>query len=77
MSHQASLTSPLLTVYFSPSKLDPSGPAYQKMKNSKKFDPAKSAVLVVMADQDRGNFAVDTAAVREAREEGHDGGRRI
>ena len=31
----------------SPSKLDPAGPAYQKMKNSKKFDPAKSAVLEV------------------------------
>ena len=47
------------------------------MKNSKKFDPCKSAVLLVMADQEKGNFAVDTAAVREAREEGHDGGRRI
>jgi len=47
-----------------PSKLDPAGPAYQKMKNSKKFDPCKSAVLLVMADQEKGNFAVDTAAVR-------------
>ena len=46
---------------------------------SKKFDPAKSAVLRVMEDQEHGNFAVDTAAVREAREEdlGHGGGRRI
>ena len=79
----------------SPSKLDPAGPAYQKMKNSKKFDPAKSAVLEVamekyynnkniccvqvMAAQERGNFAVDTAAVRQAREEEgrHEGGRMI
>ena len=38
---------------------------------------ARSSVLLVMADQERGNFAVDTAAVREAREEGHEGGRRI
>merc|ERR1711988_930663 len=60
-----------------PSKLDPAGPAYAKMKNSKKFDPAKSSVLVVMADQEKGNFAVDTSAVKEAREEGHEGGRRI
>jgi len=61
-----------------PSKLDPEGPAYEKMKKSKKFDPAKSAVLEVMADQERGNFAVDTGAVRQAREEtGHEGGRRI
>ena len=47
------------------------------MKNRKKFDPARSSVLVVMADQERGNFAVDTAEVREAREEGHEGVRRI
>merc|ERR1711872_368004 len=61
-----------------PEKLDPEGPAYEKMKKSKKFDPAKSAVLEVMADQERGNFAVDTGAVRQAREEtGHEGGRRI
>lgn len=46
------------------------------MKNSKKFDPAKSSVLVVMADQERGNFAVDTSAVKEAREE-MECGRRI
>ena len=32
----------------------------------------------VMAEQERGNFAVDTAAVRQEREEGaHEGGRRI
>ena len=32
----------------------------------------------VMADQERGNFAVDTASVRQEREEGgHEGGRRI
>ena len=32
----------------------------------------------VMADQERGNFAVDTAAVRQEREEGGlEGGRRI
>ena len=47
------------------------------MKNRKKFDPARSSVLLVMMDQEKGNFAVDTAAVREAREEGHDGGRRV
>ena len=35
----------------SPSKLDPAGPAYQKMKNSKKFDPAKSAVLEVAMEK--------------------------
>ena len=35
-------------------------------------------MLKVMADQERGNFAVDTGAVRQAREEsGHEGGRRI
>ena len=62
---------------FSPSKLDPEGPAYAKMIKSKKFDPAKSAVLEVMSEQEKGIFAVDTAAVRQAREEGHDGGRRI
>ena len=63
----------------SPSKLAPAGPAYEKHMKSKKFDPAKSAVLRVMEDQEHGNFAVDTAAVREAREEdlGHGGGRRI
>jgi len=60
-----------------PSKLDPEGPAYAKMMKSKKFDPAKSAVLEVMSEQEKGIFAVDTAAVRQAREEGHDGGRRI
>lgn len=61
-----------------PSKLDPEGPAYAKMMKSKKFDPRKSQVLEVMADQERGNFAVDTAAVRQEREEGaHEGGRRI
>ena len=32
----------------SPSKLDPEGPAYEKMMKSKKFDPAKSAVLEVI-----------------------------
>ena len=37
--------------YFSPSKLDPAGPAYQKMKNSKKFDPAPSSVLLVRAGE--------------------------
>lgn len=47
------------------------------MIKSKKFDPAKSAVLEVMSEQEKGIFAVDTAAVRQAREEGHDGGRRI
>ena len=79
--------------FISPSKLDPEGPAYAKMIKSKKFDPKKSQVLEVrrhsllifsnlpfkvMADQERGNFAVDTASVRQEREEGgHEGGRRI
>ena len=49
------------------------------MLKSKKFDPAKSAVLRVMADQEKGNFAVDTSEIRETREEenGHGSGRRI
>ena len=35
----------------SESKLDPEGPAYQKMKNSKKFDPKRSSVLMVLNAQ--------------------------
>ena len=37
--------------FHSESKLDPEGPAYQKMKNSKKFDPKRSSVLMVLNDQ--------------------------
>ena len=37
-----------------PAKLDPAGPAYQKMLKSKKFDPARSAVLRVMEEQNKG-----------------------
>ena len=35
----------------SESKLDPEGPAFQKMKNSKKFDPKRSSVLMVLNAQ--------------------------
>jgi len=49
------------------SKLDPEGPAFQKMKNSKKFDPKRSSVLMVLNAQMKGDFAVDTGEVREAR----------
>ena len=35
----------------SESKLDPKGPAYQKMKNAKKFDPKRSSVLMVLNAQ--------------------------
>merc|ERR1711872_130184 len=61
------------------SKLDPEGPAYQKMKNSKKFDPKRSSVLMVLNAQMNGDFAVDTGEVREAREQmwGEEENRRI
>ena len=63
----------------SPEKLDPSGPAYEKFKRSKKFDPKRSSVLLVLNDQLNGNFAVDTAEIKEARmdAETDDIGRRI
>ena len=62
----------------SPSKLDPSGPAYEKFKRSKKFDPKRSSVLMVLNDQLNGVFAVDTAAVKEARIEAEEAsGRKI
>ena len=38
-------------LFHSESKLDPEGPAYQKMKNSKKFDPKRSSVLMVLNAQ--------------------------
>ena len=38
-------------LFNSESKLDPEGPAYQKMKNSKKFDPKRSSVLMVLNAQ--------------------------
>jgi len=62
-----------------PEKLDPSGPAYEKFKRSKKFDPKRSSVLLVLNDQLNGNFAVDTAEIKEARmdAETDDIGRRI
>jgi len=61
-----------------PSKLDPSGPAYEKFKRSKKFDPKRSSVLMVLNDQLNGVFAVDTAAVKEARIEAEEAsGRKI
>merc|ERR1719367_2185933 len=61
------------------SKLDPEGPAYQKMKNAKKFDPKRSSVLMVLNAQMNGDFAVHTGEVREAREQmwGEDENRRI
>ena len=64
---------------FSPEKLDPNGPAYEKYKRSKKFDPKRSSVLMVLNDQLNGNFAVDTAEIKEARidAEADDVGRRI
>ena len=40
-----------LFIFLSESKLDPEGPAYQKMKNSKKFDPKRSSVLMVLNAQ--------------------------
>ena len=36
---------------YSPDKLDPRGPAYDKYKKSKKFDPDRSSVLMVINDQ--------------------------
>ena len=65
-------------MFCSPEKLDPAGPAYEKFKKSKKFDPKRSSVLMVLNDQLNGDFAVDTAAVKEARMEAEfASGRRI
>ena len=50
---------------FSPEKLDKDGPAYQKWKNSKRFDPARSEVMRVLDQQKDGNFSVDKAAIHE------------
>ena len=52
---------------FSPEKLDPTGPAYEKFRRSKKFDPKRSSVLLVLNDQLNGHYAVDTADIKEAR----------
>jgi len=48
-----------------PDKLDKDGPAYQKWKNSKRFDPARSEVMRVLDQQKDGNFSVDKAAIKE------------
>ena len=68
----------LLSSFSSPDKLDPTGPAYEKFRKSKKFDPKRSSVLMVLNDQINGVFAVDTSAVKEARIEAElASGRRI
>ena len=41
-------------IFFRPEKLDPNGPAYEKMQKTKKFDPNKSQVLNVMKEQENG-----------------------
>ena len=43
-----------LKTFLSEEKLDPSGPAYKKWKQSKKFDPSRSEVLRVMKAQEAG-----------------------
>jgi hypothetical protein len=35
---------------YSPSKLDPESPAYEKYRRSKKFDPSRSSVLTVLQE---------------------------
>ena len=35
---------------FSPTKLDPDSPAYEKYRKSKKFDPKRSSVLMVLQE---------------------------
>jgi len=59
------------------SKLDPEGPAYQKMQRTKKFNPKRSSVLMVLNAQLAGDFAVSTGEVREARQDYSEEGRRI
>eukprot|EP00088_Acartia_fossae_P024783 TRINITY_DN25665_c0_g1_i10.p1 TRINITY_DN25665_c0_g1~~TRINITY_DN25665_c0_g1_i10.p1 ORF type:complete len:233 (+),score=64.01 TRINITY_DN25665_c0_g1_i10:101-799(+) len=46
-------------------KLDPTSPCYSKLTNVKKFDPARSAVLSVMNDHDKGRFEVDVHNIHE------------
>jgi len=48
-----------------PDKLDPDGPAYQKFKKSKRFDPNRSEVMRVLNQQKEGNFSVDKGAIRD------------
>jgi len=52
-----------------PDKLDPNSPAFEKYQKSKKFNPARSSVLLVLQDQDCGIFEVDTGSIVQARQE--------
>lgn len=46
-------------------KLDPSSPCYSKLVNTKKFNPARSSVLGVLMDHEKGLFAVDVHDIQE------------
>ena len=54
------------SIILSPEKLDPNGPAYEKFERSKKYDAKKRSLVMVLNDKFSGNFAVDTAEIKDA-----------
>jgi len=51
-----------------PEKLDPDSPAFQKLQKTKKFNPKRSSVLLVLQDYESGRFEVDTDDIVEVQD---------